>query len=433
MAAERTGDTLVERLRQRGVQVFLPDSVYIAPEVDLERIAPGVVLHPGCRIRGANTSIGPGSELGAEQPVTLVDCQLGRHVRLGGGFFAGSVFLDGVVFGSAGHVRPGCLLEEASSAGHAVGLKHTILMPWVTLGSLINLCDCLIAGGTSRHDHGEVGSSYIHFNFSAHGDKATPSMVGDVPQGVMLDQPPAFLGGQGGLVGPVKLAFGTVVAAGTILRRDVLAPNQLVGPGQSVGRQPTTRGGLAGGQAAGEGEGGQGEKYIRARYRDPLRIVRHNLIYIGNLRALASWYTHARAARLPADPWARACHTGALTVLELAVGERRQRLADFYDRLAVSHQSWQRRPEPGSEAIVAVHEALLRGWSRLGEALAEAPSDSVGAADRDAFLTALAGAPEELDWPATIQSLAPESRACGTRWLAAVVASVTDLLNLTWD
>jgi UDP-N-acetylglucosamine/UDP-N-acetylgalactosamine diphosphorylase len=90
-------------------------------------------------------------------------------------------------------------LEEEASGAHAVGLKQTIFLPFVTAGSLINFCDALIAGGTSRKDHSEIGSSYIHFNYTPHQDKATPSLIGDVPHGVMLDQPAIFLGGQGGL------------------------------------------------------------------------------------------------------------------------------------------------------------------------------------------------------------------------------------------
>lgn len=78
-----------------------------------------------------------------------------------------------------------------------MGLKQTILFPFVTLGSLINFCDVFMAGGTSRRDHSEVGSSYIHFNYTPRGDKATPSLVGDVPRGVMLNKEPFFSGDRG--------------------------------------------------------------------------------------------------------------------------------------------------------------------------------------------------------------------------------------------
>lgn len=75
--------------------------------------------------------------------------------------------------GSGAHVRGGTILEEEANGAHTVGLKQTILMPFVTLGSLINFCDVLLAGGTSRTNHSEVGSSYIHFNFTPDGDKTT--------------------------------------------------------------------------------------------------------------------------------------------------------------------------------------------------------------------------------------------------------------------
>ena len=118
-------------------------------------------------------------------------------------------------------------MEEQASIAHTVGLKQTILFPFVTLGSLINFCDCFMAGGTSRKDHSEVGSSYIHFNFTPNQDKATASLIGDVPCGVMLDQKPIFLGGQGGIIGPCRLTYGLTAAAGTIVRKDELRPDRL--------------------------------------------------------------------------------------------------------------------------------------------------------------------------------------------------------------
>lgn len=65
------------------------------------------MIHAGCKIYGAETSIGPGCVLGREAPVTVEDCQLGAGVRLRGGYFSGAVFLDGAVVGCGAHVRPG--------------------------------------------------------------------------------------------------------------------------------------------------------------------------------------------------------------------------------------------------------------------------------------------------------------------------------------
>ncbi|MBK8259758.1 MAG: hypothetical protein IPK80_00205 [Nannocystis sp.] len=98
--------------------------------------------------------------------MTVRDAVLGEGARIDGGFAEGAVLLRGASAGADAHLRAGTLMEEESSTAHAVGLKHTILLAFVTLGSLINFCDALVAGGTSRRDHSEVGSGYIHFNYT---------------------------------------------------------------------------------------------------------------------------------------------------------------------------------------------------------------------------------------------------------------------------
>ncbi|MGD8758529.1 MAG: UDP-N-acetylglucosamine pyrophosphorylase, partial [Deltaproteobacteria bacterium] len=219
----------VDILIQQGATIPSPEQVLIGDEVSLNRIAAkGVVVYPGCKIFGEKSLIMTGVKLGYEGPVTLEDCQIGRDVELRGGFFRQSVFLERAHMGGEAHVREGCILEEGTSGAHSVGLKQTILFPFVTLGSLINFCDCLMAGGTSPKNHSEVGSSYIHFNYSTNQDKATPSLIGDVPRGVMLNQQPIFLGGQGGLVGPVCLEYGTVTAAGVVCRKDLRERGKLM-------------------------------------------------------------------------------------------------------------------------------------------------------------------------------------------------------------
>ena len=219
----------IEKLLKKGVKIPNPQCVEIGAEVDVDRISgDGVVIYSGCKIFGRSTLILQGVKLGYEGPATIENCQIGPEVNLKGGFFKQAVFLKKASAGSGSHFREGTILEEEANTAHNVGLKQTILFPFVTLGSLINFGDCCMSGGTSRQDHSEVGSSYIHFNYTPHQDKATPSLIGDVPHGVMLNQRPIFLGGQGGLVGPCRLAFGTTIAAGSICRNDVLEPGRLI-------------------------------------------------------------------------------------------------------------------------------------------------------------------------------------------------------------
>ena len=130
-----------------------------------------------------------------------------------------------------------------------------------------------MAGGTSRKNHSEVGSSYIHFNFTPSQDKATASLIGDVPRGVMLNRQPIFLGGQGGLVGPCRLNFGITVAAGTIVRKDEIREDRLI--------------------FGGEGKAGS-VPFVPGKYQGNKRIIINNIIYIGNLIALQQWYRQVR-------------------------------------------------------------------------------------------------------------------------------------------
>ena len=147
-----------------------------------------------------------------------------------------------------------------------------------------------MAGGTSRKNHSEIGSSYIHFNYTPHQDKATPSLIGDVPRGVMLDQPAIFLGGQGALVGPVRIAFGTIIPAGTICRRGYPEGRAVLHAGHPAGRTKRVP--------------------RRCVSRRSTVIVTNNLIYIGNIRALQAWY-RLSGSSCAATPSGQAAYEGA--------------------------------------------------------------------------------------------------------------------------
>ncbi|GAB6270194.1 MAG: hypothetical protein STSR0003_00330 [Smithella sp.] len=296
----------IQQLLDKGVEIPNPGTLDIGNDVNVDQISgDGVRIYPGCRIYGGKTVISSGCKLGYEAPVTIEDCQLGSKVELKGGFFSKSVFLEKANMGMGAHVREGCILEEEAGGAHSVGLKQTILFPFVTLGSLINFCDCLMAGGTSRSNHSEVGSSYIHFNFTPDADKTTASLLGDVPRGVMLNQPPIFLGGQGGIIGPARLGFGNVVAAGSVLRHDYPGDNQLIfeqAPAGSV------------------------KNYRQAAYPGIGRVVKNNILYLANLTALEMWYTHIRKPFLEAQPFGLLLYAGVLEQLAAGKKERLKRL-----------------------------------------------------------------------------------------------------------
>jgi hypothetical protein len=306
---------LAERLQflsDRGVQLVDPRQVYVEDDVILEQIFPESILYPGTRLAGRDTVIAPGAKIGSEGPATVVDSAIGAGAEIASGFVTGSVLLNEARIGANGHIRSGTLLEEGASVAHAVGLKQTILTCFVTLGSLINCCDCLISGGRSRTNHTEVGSGFIHFNFTPwgeSGDKATPSLIGGIPRGVFLREERIFVGGLSGMVGPLRVGFGSFSVAGQIIRSDI-ADNRISSDLPRRVDAPWDFG-----------------------IRDIADVrLRRNLEYIGHLYALRAWYADVRMARLPPNdspPYLVLTLAAAIKLIDGCIAERIDRLDQY--------------------------------------------------------------------------------------------------------
>ena len=398
----------IEKLIQKGVVIPNPLSVDIGPEVDTDRISgDGVAIYSGCKIYGSSTLIYRGTKIGYEGPVTIENCQVGPLVELKGGFFKESVFLKNSNSGPGSHIREGTIFEEGSRTAHTVGLKQTVLFPFVTLGSLINFCDCLMSGGTSPKDHSEVGSSYIHFNYTPNQDKTTPTLLGDVPRGVMLNQRPIFLGGQGGIVGPCRLEFGTIVAAGSICRKDELRPGRLlIEVPKKGGNMP----------------------FVPGMYRSIKRVIINNIIYIANLVALTKWYDHVRSQFI-SDDFPEPLFNGLTEKLDMIIDERIARLNALSQKMPDSTKAYNENVKDHASPLV-LHQKneLYDHWSEIETFFNEQRRLKAGNADRDIFLEnihhAIKGSNK--DYIRVIKSLSLEDTHPGTRWLQGLVDNIVD-------
>jgi len=378
----------IVQLINKGITIHNPLTLDIGDEVNVNRISSsGVTIYPGCRIYGEKTVISAGTTLGKEGPVTIDNCQLGPAVELKAGYFNKSVFFQKANMASGAHVREGCILEEEANGAHCVGLKQTILFPFVTLGSLINFCDCLMAGGTSRKDHSEVGSSYIHFNFTPDGNKTTPSLFGDVPRGVMLNQPAIFLGGQGGVVGPARLGYGTVVAAGSVVRDDVPEDRKLV-----IARSHP--GGV--------------KDFVAHAYKNLSRIVGNNVIYLANLAALEQWYRHIRQPFFSRQEFGALIFAGAVEKLAIAKTERLSRLKALVEKVPASN---------------AAGRNLRENIDRVCELFQTESQGSDVIAARDRFLAGFQASTggNTQDYIKAIQGLPAAVAQGGTAWLQGII------------
>ena len=388
---------IINKLLDKGVKIPNPVSVEIGDEVNIDRISgEGVILFTGSKVFGESTLILQNAKIGYQGPVTIENCQIGPEVELYGGYFKETVFLKKSSMHNGANVREGTIFEEQANGAHTVGLKQTILFPFVTLGSLINFCDCFMAGGTSRRNHSEVGSSYIHFNFTPNQDKATPSLLGDVPRGVMLDQSPIFLGGQGGLVGPSRVEYGTVTAAGTILRRDVLVPSQLI---------------------FGEGSKGGSIPYAANVYSNTQRVFTNNIIYIANLIALMRWYEHVRSMFISKD-FPEPLYKGLTQRLAQAIEERIKRLSSYCNALNNADESLGKK-----STLQKQQKELFKHWSEVEDRIRSNIDYQGNLQHRYNFLRFLQKEIQSSgkDYIKTVQGLNKEVKGFGTQWLQGIV------------
>jgi len=305
---EQGNRTRLSWLAQNGVEVWGPERVYVSEEVRLERISAGAVLM-NATLTGVTTFIGAEAQIGTSGLARIHEAQIGHSAVLGAGNYENCVLLHGTKVRGFAEFRHGTVLEEESETGHNVGLKNTVLMLGVVAGSSINFCDVLLGGGSSRSDHSEVGSGVVHFNFDPRGDKFG-SLMGD-SKGCLLRSRRIFLGGNSGIVAPVHLDFGAVVAAGSTVRHDV-AENQL------------TRGDAT----------GTGREYDIGRYFDLSRKFCTTAKLVGTLHALRAWYQSIRFAC--ADSENQLLYSAAVQEFERHIKHRASELAKVIHKLDTS-------------------------------------------------------------------------------------------------
>jgi UDP-N-acetylglucosamine/UDP-N-acetylgalactosamine diphosphorylase len=395
--------TKVEQLAARQVRIHAPGTVFVDDHVNLDWIESEVELFPGARIEGAGTRIGAGSRIGLDGQVTVRNTAIGRGVTLASGTFDSCVFLDGSSHGPSGQGRGGTLFEEGASAAHAVGTKQTILFPWATLGSNINFCDTLLTGGRSRRDHSEVGSGFIHFNYTPYGpsgDKATPSCFGGTVDGVWLRERRIFLGGAGGIVGPVRVGFGTVLAAGSVYRQDRQE-------GVLVYAEPLV-----------PKERQFDQRLIR---RAPERI-RKNIEFMAELHVLRVFYEAIRRRVIASDAFQVGLIDAAALSLRESMTERCTQLGRLIDGLGESLPELRRLESRGASEealqIVAIQKvwptakANLSGKNLIQSAMERTPPELIAHAG--------AAAAKRIGHTAFVQGLPDSEVKLGKAWLGEV-------------
>ena len=205
-------------------------------------------------------------------------------------------------------------------------------------------------------------------------------------------------------MGPIRLGFGNVVAAGCVLRKDVLAD------GGMLSNKPHTEATVG---------------FSPRSYPRLSRIVENNFVYLANLAALEQWYIHVRQSFFQEQEFGELIYRGVLKKLAMAVEERFKRIEDMAGKLAV----------PGDGGAVAggdepARRALRANATRLRELfMNDSAARQAGREQRDLFLAGLQKSRKKnAAYIDTIQGLPADVSSSGTRWLEQIVGSVTNLL-----
>ena len=412
--------------------VLIPDlsSVKIGREVSPEKISPGSTLHPFVRINGSKTQIHTGANIGvcgpatldnswigekavvgSLGPVTLKDTVVGPESILGSGVAEQAVLLgketmvNDFTTGYGFRIRKGSLYEEDASSAQHTDTKMTVLFPWATLGSNINFCDVLLAGGTAPEPgfFSEVGSGTIHFNFSIRGDKATASLFGDVSRGVFLDQERLFIGGNNSLLGPIQADFGTMTAA-------------------DVRINGTLSSGLNFGHSLPKGK----IDYDPRIFLGALGIVTKQVNVLAELTALFHWYKKIRIAFVAQTPEQKFLYESGLRMVETNYQERLSQLKRFMNAVDNSH-SLIANSRKVSKKEITEQKHLLECWPYIQNKLAAPVDFELPVPETLTNNIKKQQSEGKVAYTKLIQNLSQEGKQAGKKWLKSISENVWNI------
>ena len=164
-----------------GVSLAAPETVWFAYDTQLGRdvtIEPNVVFGPG-------VSIGDGAQVHAFS-----------HIE-------GATVGAGASVGPFARLRPGAILGEGAKVGNFVEMKKAVLGPGAKASHLTYLGDADVGADAN------IGAGTITCNYDGFFKYRTKIGAG------------AFIGSNSALVAPVAIGEGAIVAAGSVVTRDV--------------------------------------------------------------------------------------------------------------------------------------------------------------------------------------------------------------------
>lgn len=170
-----------ERAMAEGATLVAPETVWFAHDTQIGRdvvIEPNVVFGPGVRIADG------------------VTIRAFSHLE-------GASVGEGAEIGPYARLRPGAILEPQAKVGNFVEMKNAVLGRGAKANHLTYLGDAEVGAGAN------IGAGTITCNYN--GFLKNRTRIGEG----------AFVGSNSALVAPVTIGAGAIVAAGSVITRDV--------------------------------------------------------------------------------------------------------------------------------------------------------------------------------------------------------------------
>ena len=179
---------------EAGVTLVAPETVFLSADTQL---ACDVVIEP-------NVTFGPGVTVGE-----------GARIR-SFSHLEGATVGAGAIVGPFARLRPGAILEEEVHVGNFVEVKAARLGAGTKANHLSYIGDSQVGARTN------IGAGAITCNYD--GFNKFRTIIGEG----------AFIGSNTALVAPVKIGDGAIIAAGSVITRDVPPDALSIGRGQQV-------------------------------------------------------------------------------------------------------------------------------------------------------------------------------------------------------
>ena len=220
----------------------------------------------------------------------------------------------------------------------------------------------------------------------------------------MINQKPIFLGGQGGIVGPITIEYGTIVAAGTIVRKDIDKENTMLLGSPSIARSMPFHSNL---------------------YSNLHRIIKLNINYIANLIALRSWYINIRTLFVK-DDFEGELHKGAVQKLDFAIDERIKQLKKIAEKMPESIEVQKSISANPSEKMIMRKNEYGKNWPNIEAFLKGSLKENDSNQKKDDFIKIIENMISQRgkDYITAVKSLEKEESQRGTEWLQGIVDGI---------